>query len=64
MKLLFFKSAISNLEMFDWPGNISQLINYVEKTIILNQTASEDLILDVDNLALEMGDYNKDHKYD
>ena len=48
------------LEMFNWPGNIAQLVNYVEKTVILNQTATNDLVLDVDNLALEMGDYNKD----
>ena len=46
--------------MFNWPGNVAQLVNYVEKTVILNQTASNDLVLDVDNLALEMGDYNKD----
>ena len=46
--------------MFDWPGNVAQLVNYVEKTVILNQTATDDLILDVDNLALEMGDFNKD----
>ncbi len=60
LNLSFSKSAISKLEMFDWPGNIAQLVNYVEKTLILNQTANKDLILDVDNLALEMGDYNKD----
>ena len=60
INLSFSKSAISKLEMFDWPGNIAQLVNYVEKTVILNQTAVDDLILDVDNLALEMGDFNKD----
>ncbi len=58
--LSFSKSAISKLEMFNWPGNVSQLVNYVEKTLILNQTATNDLVLDVDNLALEMGDYSKD----
>jgi len=58
--LSFSKSAISKLEMFNWPGNVAQLVNYVEKTVILNQTATNDLVLDVDNLALEMGDYNKD----
>ena len=57
--LTFSKSAITKLEMFNWPGNIAQLVNYVEKTVILNQSASENLILNVDNLALEMGDYNK-----
>ena len=60
VKLSFSDSAISKLEMFDWPGNVAQLVNYVEKTVILNQTVSEDLVLDVDSLALEMGDYNKD----
>ena len=60
INLSFSKSAISNLEIFDWPGNVAQLVNYVEKTLILNQTATKDLVLDVDNLALEMGDYNKD----
>ena len=46
--------------MFKWPGNVAQLVNYVEKTVILNQTATDDMVLDVDNLALEMGDYNRD----
>lgn len=58
--LSFSKSAISKLEMFNWPGNVAQLVNYVEKTVILNQTSANDLVLDVDNLALEMGDYSKD----
>ena len=43
--------------MYDWPGNVSQIINYVEKTIILNQGSSKVNKLDVDDLALEMGDY-------
>ena len=60
INLTFSISAISRLEMFDWPGNITQLINYVEKTLILNQSATKDLVLNVDNLALEMGDYHKD----
>ena len=60
INLTFSKSAITNLEMFEWPGNIAQLVNYVEKTLILNQSATENLILNVDNLALEMGDYNKE----
>ncbi len=58
--LKFSNSAISKLEMFNWPGNIAQLVNYVEKTVILNQSTSNDLVLDVDNLALEMGEFNKE----
>ena len=60
INLKFSKSAISKLEMFNWPGNLAQLVNYVEKTVILNQAVTDDLVLDVDNLALEMGDFNKD----
>ena len=60
VNLSFSKSAISKLEMFNWPGNIAQLVNYVEKTVILNQSVTEDLILDVDSLALDIGDYKKD----
>ena len=60
VNLSFSKSAISKLEMFNWPGNIAQLVNYVEKTVILNQSATKDLILDVDSLALDMGDYKNE----
>jgi two-component system, NtrC family, nitrogen regulation response regulator NtrX len=63
INLSFSKSAISKLEMFDWPGNIAQLVNYVEKTVILNQSATEDLVLDVDSLALDMGDYSNEEIY-
>ncbi len=58
INLSFSKSAISKLELFNWPGNIAQLVNYVEKTVILNQSLNKDVILDVDSLALEMGDYD------
>ena len=60
IKLSFSKSAISKLEMSSWPGNIAQLVNYVEKTVILNQSTTKDLILDVDSLALDMGDYKNE----
>ena len=60
INLSFSKSAISKLEMFNWPGNIAQLVNYVEKTVILNQSSTKDLILDVDSLALDMGDYKNE----
>ena len=53
----FSDSAISKLELYDWPGNVSQIINYIEKTIILNQGIDAKNKLDVDDLALEMGDY-------
>ncbi len=52
----FSKSALTKLQMYDWPGNITQLINYIEKSLILNQDNSITNELEVDDLALEMGD--------
>ncbi len=52
----FSSSAITKLQMYDWPGNISQLINYVEKSLILNQDNDSLNELEVDDLALQMGD--------
>ena len=52
----FSKSALTKLQMYDWPGNISQLINYVEKSLILNQDKDNSFELEVDDLALQMGD--------
>ena len=57
----FSKSAMTKLEMFDWPGNVAQLINYVEKTVILNQGRDVNIELDLDDLALEMGEFNKEN---
>ncbi len=51
----YSKSAITKLQMYDWPGNISQLINYVEKSLILNQDKENSFELEVDDLALQMG---------
>ena len=53
---IFSKSALTKLQMYDWPGNISQLINYVEKSLILNQDNNSSKELEVDDLALQMGD--------
>ena len=51
----FSSKALTKLQMYDWPGNISQLINYVEKSLILNQDHNIKE-LEVDDLALQMGD--------
>ena len=51
----FSSKALTKLQMYDWPGNISQLINYLEKSLILNQDQNIKE-LEVDDLALQMGD--------
>ncbi len=55
LKFKFSSKALTKLQMYDWPGNISQLINYVEKSLILNQDQNIKE-LEVDDLALQMGD--------
>ena len=60
IKISFSDLAISKLELYDWPGNVSQIINYIEKTIILNQASDSQNKLEVDDLALEMGDYTNE----
>ena len=60
IKISFSDLAISKLELYDWPGNVSQIINYIQKTIILNQASENKNKLEVDDLALEMGDYNSE----
>ncbi len=55
-KFKFSSSALTKLQMYDWPGNVSQLINYVEKSLILNQDNNLSRELEVDDLALQMGD--------
>ena len=52
----FSRSALLKLQTYDWPGNVSQLINYVEKSLILNQDNNHSNELEVDDLALQMGD--------
>jgi len=59
--LSFSKSAKMKLEIYDWPGNVSQLINYVEKTVILNQSVDSKIELDLDDLALDMGEFSKNN---
>ncbi len=59
-KITFSDSAKSKLELYDWPGNISQMINYIEKTIILNQGIDKKNIFELDDLALEMGDFENE----
>ena len=56
-KFYFSKNAKIKLELYDWPGNISQIINYVEKTIILNQNMNKDCNFEIDNLPIDMGEY-------
>ena len=58
----FSKNAKAKMELYDWPGNISQIINYAEKTIILNQDSNINCDFIIDNLPMDMGEYQNNFK--
>jgi len=53
---LFSSNAQSKLELYDWPGNVSQIINYAEKIIILNQNLNNQKNFEIDKLPSDMGE--------
>ena len=59
-KFSFTNNAKAKIELYDWPGNISQIINYAEKTIILNQNFNINNDFEIDNLPLDMGNFEQE----
>ena len=54
-KFSFSKISNAKLELYSWPGNIPQIINYAEKTIILNQDLNKSSNFEIENLPSDMG---------
>ncbi|SVD75965.1 uncharacterized protein METZ01_LOCUS428819, partial [marine metagenome] len=50
------KKSANQLEIYDWPGNIRQIINYIEKTIILNQDMNSKSDYTLSGLPIDMGE--------
>ena len=67
-KFILSDIAKSKLNLYDWPGNILQIINYAEKTIMLNQDLNNGENFEIENLPLDMGNYdivqNSDNSFD
>lgn len=55
----FSNTVKIKLQLYDWPGNVSQIINYAEKTIILNNNLDKKDLIEIEDLPLDMGYYNK-----
>ena len=55
-KFLLSKKALNKLEAYKWPGNVRQIINYIEKTLILNQDLNQKSDYELTNLPLDMGE--------
>ena len=51
---IFSKNASIQLEIYNWPGDVRQIINYIEKTIILNQDLNLESDYELDNLQFDM----------
>ena len=60
----FSKTAQTKLQLYDWPGNVSQIINYAEKTIILNNSSNNSDRLEIEDLPLDMGHYSNNETAD
>jgi len=58
-KFYFSSNSKTKLELYNWPGNISQIINYAEKTIILYQDLNLVSNYQINKLPLNMGEYDK-----
>jgi two-component system nitrogen regulation response regulator NtrX len=48
------KKSSNQLEVYDWPGNVHQIINYIEKTIITFQDLNSESDYMLDNLSDDM----------
>ena len=57
---IFSKVAESKLESYDWPGNVRQIKNYIEKTVILNHDFDNSEIFRINNLPNDMGEVKSD----
>ena len=55
------KNSKSKLELYDWPGNVRQIINYTEKTIIFNQEHNFESNYELENLPSDMGETDENN---
>ena len=44
------------MEAYNWPGNVLQIVNYIEKTIILNQDMNLESDFELKDLPIDMGE--------
>ena len=54
--LYLSKKVSDQLEIYEWPGNVRQIINYIEKTIIINQDLNIQSDYELSDLPSDMGE--------
>ena len=55
-KFYFSALAESKLESYDWPGNVRQIKNYIEKLVIINQDMNIESDCEINELPYDMGE--------
>lgn len=55
-KFYLSKNAIRKLESYNWPGNVRQISNYMERLVILNQNNNSNQDFKLSNLIDDMGE--------
>ena len=55
------KKSSDQLEIYNWPGNIRQIINYIEKTIIINQDLNLYTDYELTDLPIDMGENQENY---
>ena len=63
-KFLLSDKSSKKLEIYQWPGDIRQLVNYIEKTIILNQDLNSQNDFTLVDLPVDMGEFEEDDNKD
>ena len=60
---LLSKKSSNQLEIYNWPGNVHQIINYIDKTIIFFQDSNSKSDYVLDDLPIDMSDVSDDSSF-
>lgn len=57
------KKSSNQLEIYNWPGNVYQIINYIDKTIILFQDSNSKSDYVLEDLPIDMSDVGDNNPF-
>ena len=57
------KKSSNQLEIYKWPGNVHQIINYIDKTIIFFQDSNSKSDCILDDLPIEMSEIDDNNTH-
>ena len=62
-KFTLSKTSVRKLESYNWPGNIRQISNYMERLVILNQNSNSTHDFELSDLLDDMGELDNNSIY-